>query len=543
MRMFAEKPKGNEQAAALPPVVSQALASPGQPLDGASRAAMEPLFGHDFSKVRVHADSSAASSADAVHANAYTVGHHIVFAGKQYPPRDSQGRKLLAHELTHVVQYDRAASGRALNAQSPVSTPQVPAEAEANVVSDNVMSGRNVNVHNAPSALIHRNGTGVPAFLGYDSRSRATTRFSGSPVSPLEPVFPRIGRDLLTPPPVAWPPASGNAPQGFARVSGPSVDHRNYRNLPPPHNAETEAYTNSMHSLHDFMARVFDEHTGSFRRLGSDLRGRFFAIYNPVAQQLLIDIPVNFNFIPGRLGRWRVPAPKPNVQAEREMIDIPWRQSESEEMQRHFLATANEGWTSAGFTFSCQRDWWEFLRAAVRVQFRELRNPDEQQVSITFVQDPWADRSHTAPEWFDAHAEATRTSGDLGSMIINRRDESRTILHESGHIMGLDEEYVESQEEYHMRADPRRQRVSADADVPVRHSALVEREFGHPIIRGTDSGSIMASGHNIRTEHGVAFLERLNGLTSQEVGERGWSFRPKAPRPVPTFFYPTEPRR
>jgi len=543
MRIFAEKPMATELAKSgksmsQPLLVTQALSSPGQPLDRASRAAMEPLFGHDFSKVQVHADSSAASSAGALHASAYTVGHHIVFAGNQYPPQDAQGRKLLAHELTHVVQHDRAASGDGLEAQSQVSTPHAPAETEANTVSDSVMAGRNVQVHNAPSALIHRNGTDVPAFLGYDSRTRSTTRFPGSP---LQPVLPGIGRDLLVPPAVEWPPASGNAPQGVARVSGPSVDYRNYRNLPAPHNAETEAYTNSMHSLHDFMARVFDEHSGSFRRLGSDLRGSFFAIYNPVAQQLLIDIPVNFNFIPGRLARWRVPAP--GVQAERETVEIEWRQSEREEMQRHFLATANEGWTSAGFTFYCQRDWWEFLRAAVRVQFRTLRNSDEQQVSITFVQDPWADRSRTAPEWFDAQAEATHTTGDLRVMIINRRDQRRTILHESGHIMGLDEEYVESQEDYHMRADPRLQRVPADADVPVRHSALVEREFGHPIIRGGDRDSIMGPGRNIRPEHGVAFLERLNGLTSQELGARGWSFRPKAPRPVPTFLYPGEVRR
>ena len=65
---------------------------------------MEPLFGHDFSHVRVHADSKAAESAESVEARAYTVGSHIVFGADQPLPETSAGRQLLAHELTHVLQ-------------------------------------------------------------------------------------------------------------------------------------------------------------------------------------------------------------------------------------------------------------------------------------------------------------------------------------------------------------------------------------------------------------------------------------------------------
>jgi len=63
-----------------PPIVHEVLRSPGRPLDAATRAFMEPRFGHDFSKVRVHADAEAAASARAVNALAYTVGNHVVFA-------------------------------------------------------------------------------------------------------------------------------------------------------------------------------------------------------------------------------------------------------------------------------------------------------------------------------------------------------------------------------------------------------------------------------------------------------------------------------
>ncbi len=89
-----------------PPIVHQVLNSPGQPLDSASRTFMEPRFGYDFSSVRVHADSRATESAQAVHALAYTVGRNIVFARDQYSPGSAASNRLLAHELTHVVQQD-----------------------------------------------------------------------------------------------------------------------------------------------------------------------------------------------------------------------------------------------------------------------------------------------------------------------------------------------------------------------------------------------------------------------------------------------------
>jgi hypothetical protein len=89
---------------AAPPIVHEVLASPGQRLDASTRAFFEPRFGQDFSNVRVHTDSQAAKSADAVDANAYTVGRDIVFGGRHTPPESTEGRPLLAHELAHVVQ-------------------------------------------------------------------------------------------------------------------------------------------------------------------------------------------------------------------------------------------------------------------------------------------------------------------------------------------------------------------------------------------------------------------------------------------------------
>ncbi len=88
----------------VPPIVHEVLRSSGQPLDASTRAFMEPRFGHDFGKVRVHADAKAAESARAVNSLGYTVGRDLVFGKGQYMPQAKSGQRLLAHELTHVLQ-------------------------------------------------------------------------------------------------------------------------------------------------------------------------------------------------------------------------------------------------------------------------------------------------------------------------------------------------------------------------------------------------------------------------------------------------------
>jgi hypothetical protein len=87
-----------------PSLVREVLNSPGQPLDSETRSFMEPRLGYDFSGVRVHTDDPAAESAKAVKARAYTAGSHLVFGDGQFTPGTAPGRRLMAHELTHVVQ-------------------------------------------------------------------------------------------------------------------------------------------------------------------------------------------------------------------------------------------------------------------------------------------------------------------------------------------------------------------------------------------------------------------------------------------------------
>ena len=100
-----------ERAAHAPAAVDRVVAGPGRPLEPALRQDMESRFGHDFSTVRVHSGSAAEQSARDVNAHAYTVGRNIAFGAGRYAPATHEGRRLIAHELAHVVQQSRVEGG------------------------------------------------------------------------------------------------------------------------------------------------------------------------------------------------------------------------------------------------------------------------------------------------------------------------------------------------------------------------------------------------------------------------------------------------
>jgi Domain of unknown function (DUF4157)/Novel toxin 16 len=143
--------------ATVPPIVSDVLQSPGQPLDPITRAFFETRFRHDFSRVRVHAGTQAAESARAVNAVAYTAGTDVVFGQGLYMPGQGTGLRLIAHELSHVVQQSgqpREAPGMA-QAKLTVNEPGDMYEQEADRVADQVMT--------MPLPPNSKSGTGLPA--------------------------------------------------------------------------------------------------------------------------------------------------------------------------------------------------------------------------------------------------------------------------------------------------------------------------------------------------------------------------------------------
>lgn len=184
-----------QQEGEAPPLVTEALRSGGQPLDDESRALMESRLGHNFGQVRVHADEDAARSAAAVQSLAYTVGSDIVFGSGQYAPNTSDGQRLIAHELTHVVQQRDMTTGGPLTVGPVDDAYEREAEATAQYISD------------GGSVL------GQSSMMGAQAVQREATRLQRTPS-----LNPYAGTDLES----AWQQGYDD---GLAR---PGVD------LPPP---------------------------------------------------------------------------------------------------------------------------------------------------------------------------------------------------------------------------------------------------------------------------------------------------------------------
>jgi hypothetical protein len=156
-------------ATEVPASVNNTLQSSGSPLDSSTRSFFESRFGHDFSRVRVHSDTAAQRSARDVSAQAYTVGSDIVFGAGRLRPDTHEGRLLLAHELTHVVQQSSAeplvrphvatkvAPGSAAGVRASGAAPAEAQEAEADRVAECVVRGSAVpDISRGEGGLVQR---------------------------------------------------------------------------------------------------------------------------------------------------------------------------------------------------------------------------------------------------------------------------------------------------------------------------------------------------------------------------------------------------
>jgi hypothetical protein len=179
----------------VPPIVHEVLRSPGQPLDAETRAFMEPRFGHDFSRVRVHTDTKAAESARAVNALAYDVGRDVVFGAGQYAPSTSAGRQLMAHELTHVVQQApfAAFSGSPIVGDAGDSY-EVEAEQVAAGITEDM--GESVSIRQTGSGdVLRRFSSGEHELIGKEAYDKAYTNIqaasTGLPAPAIDESFVR----------------------------------------------------------------------------------------------------------------------------------------------------------------------------------------------------------------------------------------------------------------------------------------------------------------------------------------------------------------
>jgi len=131
--------RGEEFEAQTASGVHDVLNSPGQPLDAPTSTFMENRFGRNLSQVRLHTDRKASESAKDINAAAYTFGSHIVFDHQYYAPNTKNGQRLLAHELTHVLQQASAPYRQPnLSAKEPFNR----YEQEANFLANQVTSSK-----------------------------------------------------------------------------------------------------------------------------------------------------------------------------------------------------------------------------------------------------------------------------------------------------------------------------------------------------------------------------------------------------------------
>jgi hypothetical protein len=147
---------GNSGARALAeesPVLDVVSSGGGRPLDDPVRSDMESRLGADFGDVRVHTDDNAHQSAQSVNAHAYTVGSNVVFQRDRYDPDSTEGRTMLAHELTHVVQQRNGpVDGTPAAGGVQVSDPSDRFEREAASNAERVMSAPAATVTAGASA-------------------------------------------------------------------------------------------------------------------------------------------------------------------------------------------------------------------------------------------------------------------------------------------------------------------------------------------------------------------------------------------------------
>ncbi|MFQ5598901.1 MAG: DUF4157 domain-containing protein, partial [Nitrospiria bacterium] len=175
----------------------RSLQGGGRPLSKSERGFFEPRFGQDFSQVRLHNGAQAAALAQSMHARAFTLGHDVVFGAREYTPNSHIGRRLLAHELTHVVQQNGGCVG---DQKGRIPFPNIivqrqeeePASPEpplsASVPSPDISVG---SVEGEDNSQVNSTLVSSPQLV-HDLFTLDPTRFNLfiSPVSPVAPVGP-----------------------------------------------------------------------------------------------------------------------------------------------------------------------------------------------------------------------------------------------------------------------------------------------------------------------------------------------------------------
>jgi hypothetical protein len=519
----------------VPPIVRDVLRSPGQPLDPATRDFFEPCFGYDFSKVKVHADSKAAASAEAVNALAYTAGSHIVFNREGYAPRTNVGLRLLAHELAHTVQQSDN------SVRTSLRPPDGIAEESAEAAANNVMRSR-------LAPFLGKTAVGLACKPFPQSPTNISQKQQQSPDTLLIFNFDYLrGKQVTEDALAGWLvyklrggvkrdrlkqsllsthefTGSQEARKHWATFMYEHWDDLLELQLLKEKGAEIEAEKWTQHERLEKEKRGQREQLAKFKshtyeagiRLGEV--GYFQAEYIPSQGTLTISVPIQFTFEDTESEKTRLvgdPTGNKPVTVVTEKEYKRWNSSEIENWLKKFIKVVQDPWSSehTQHTIYCHKPGWEILKAKVIVKVNKI---GETTPGASYFQAKVYRGDSPAGLCGPGSAAMTECvrKGYATFQYTNVEGDAPVAAHEFGHMLGLGDEYKDT-------VKPQATEAS--------HSRLVYEEFGYGIPRLDETRadrfreSIMSGGGKVLPEHGVVFLEAMRRITGIEE----WHLRPK----------------
>jgi hypothetical protein len=277
---------------------------------------------------------------------------------------------------------------------------------------------------------------------------------------------------------------------------------------------DRQVYAKSMAEREKFMAWVYE---GPSWRPSTGL-GNFDVLYEPKTGLLTVTVKCKFWFEDGKPSDFEDDA-EPDAHLWGPASILKWKAD--------FMRRVSAKWSDK-FTFHCTRDWWEDLRAVVKVRFVESASKDAHyDLKVRKVPDSGNHQSSVrAPKPNRKKGRAFLNSDDLIQDEKIHGDQT-PAFHEAGHMLGLGDEYPSKK----------------NKKKGIAHEKLVQAEFGHGVPRKRD-GRLMSDGDLMLPEYGVTFLEALRVITVMPE----WSYKDKNPaalalaEPVPAQQDPLAPQ-
>jgi hypothetical protein len=436
----------------------------GAPLPGGVRARMEPQLGADLSGVKVHTDGNAASAASQLGARAFTMGNDVHFGSGEFAPGTKEGDRLIAHELTHVVQghcsgiqrkvEEGDGGGDDASAGDQLSQPGDAAEVEADKTADHVAD----QLHGADekgagaqhgSAKPHGPGDG-DALTGHDDKEGAAGGHEAPAHRPAQPA-PKIAAKL-----------SGAA----TIMRAPAVTAKTGPTTAPTAAAKTKA---ARKKITRFLKKTFKQKN----YVTANGYGAFDLKYEPSKSECTVTVKLEFKFEDAPPSVWMKYLPITGDVSK--LPDCSWTKAKKEAFEKDMAAQVDRVWSGQHLLKCSYKDpdlndmmspTWDELSANVKCVVKPVKSGGHFKVKVIAL--PKADSLRSFVQSKDHHkkAGAVGTAGPVKSKdfkkttaTFNSSDNASssipsslggpntnqvTTAHEFGHMLGQDDQYTSS---------------------------------------------------------------------------------------------------